>query len=151
MAVRFYDTSALTKHYRVETGTAKVDGFLAEVGSRHLISGLSVVEFHSVLARLVRTGAISASDFHFARGRFLADISCGLWQVVPVLSPYFQHAEQLLVSHGLGHNLRTLDALQLAAALASSSTPLDAFVSADANLCAIAVAEGPVVVNPEIP
>jgi len=39
MADRFFDTSAVIKHYRAEVGTAKVDVFLAEVGSRHFISG----------------------------------------------------------------------------------------------------------------
>lgn len=149
MAERFFDTSALVKHYRVEVGTATVDAFLAEVASHHFISALSVVELHSVFARLVRTGQISAADFHLARGRFLADIAAGLWQVTPVAGPHFQHAQQLLVRHGLGRGLRTLDALQLAVALANGR--LEAFVCADANLCPIAAAEGLTVVNPEVP
>ena len=44
MADRFFDTSAFAKHYRAELGTAKVDGFLAETGSRHFISALGAVE-----------------------------------------------------------------------------------------------------------
>ncbi len=40
MADRFFDTSAFAKHYRAELGTAKVDGFLAETGSRHFISAV---------------------------------------------------------------------------------------------------------------
>jgi predicted nucleic acid-binding protein len=73
MADRFFDTSAAAKHYRNELGSAKVDTFLAEFGSHHFLSALSIVELHSVLARLVRTGHINAADFHLARGRFLAD------------------------------------------------------------------------------
>jgi len=38
MADRFFDTSAFAEHYRAELGTAKVDAFLAETGSRHFIS-----------------------------------------------------------------------------------------------------------------
>jgi hypothetical protein len=67
MADRFYDTSAFAKHYRAELGSAKVDAFLAETGSHHFLSALGVVEFHSVLARLVRMGQITAADFHLAR------------------------------------------------------------------------------------
>lgn len=78
MADRFFDTSALAKHYRAEVGTARVDALLAEAGARHFISALGVVELHSVLARLARTGQITAADFHLARGRFLADIAAGL-------------------------------------------------------------------------
>jgi predicted nucleic acid-binding protein len=151
MADRFFDTSAVAKHYRAEVGTARVDALLAEAGARHLISALSVVELHSVFARLARTGQITAADFHLARGRFLADIAAGLWQVVPVTPAHFHHAQQLLVQHGLSRSLRTLDALQLAVALGCSATgPLDAFVCADANLVQVAAAEGLAVINPEV-
>jgi predicted nucleic acid-binding protein len=151
MADRFFDTSAFAKHYRAELGTAKVDAFLAETGSRHFISALGIIELHSVLARLVRNGQIAAADFHLARGRFLADIASGLWHVVPVTAAHFHYAQQLLVRHGLGRSLRTLDALQLAVSLLSSVRPLDAFVCSDSNLCLVAAAEGLAVVNPEVP
>lgn len=151
MPVRFYDTSAFAKHYRQELGTARVDTFLAEAGSRHVISELGVVELHSLLARLVREGTIAAPDFQFARGRFLADIVAGLWEVAPITAAHFHHAQQLLVRHSLSCPLRTLDAIQLAVALMSSGSPLDAFVCADSNLCHVAGAEGLTVVNPEIP
>ena len=151
MANRFFDTSAVAKHYRTEVGTPRVDAFLAETGSSHFLSTLSVVELHSVLARLARTGVITAADFHLVRGRFLADIAAGLWQVVPVTSVHFHHAQQLLMRHGPIRSLRTLDALQLAVALLHAIGPLDAFVCADANLCVIATLEGLTVVNPEVP
>jgi uncharacterized protein len=152
MADRFFDTSAAAKHYRVEVGTAKVDAFLAEAGARHFLSDLGVVEMHSVLARLVRTGQITAADFHLARGRFLADIAVRLWQVVPITTADFHKAQQLLVKHALARSLRTLDAIQLAAALSLNALgALSAFVCADTNLCRIAVAEGLVAVNPEAP
>jgi hypothetical protein len=47
--------------------------------------------------------------------------------------------------------LRTLDALQLAAALLNAGGPFDAFVCADSNLGLVAAAEGLIVVNPEAP
>jgi hypothetical protein len=50
MADRFFDTSAFAKHYRAELGTAKVDAFLAETGSRHFIS--------AVCGRLCKTPGI---------------------------------------------------------------------------------------------
>ena len=152
MADRFFDASAAVKHYHPEIGTAKVDALLAEAGARHFISDLAVVEFHSVLARLVRTGTITVATFRLARGRFLADIAGGLWQVLPVPAARFHDAQQLLLKHGLARRLRTLDAMQLAAALALHvGVPLNAFVTADANLGSIATAEGLTVLNPEVP
>ncbi len=151
MADRFFDTSAFAKHYRTELGTARVDGFLAEPGSRHFISPIGAVELHSVLARLARAGQITAADFHLVRGRFLADIAAGLWRVVPVTASHFHRAQRLLVRHGLGRSLRTLDALQLAMSLLNTIRPLDAFVCADVNLCLVAAAEGLTVINPEAP
>jgi uncharacterized protein len=152
MADRFFDTSAAVKHYRAELGTAEVDTFLAEAGARHFLSALGIVEVHSVFARLTRTGHITAADFHLARGRFLADIAAGLWQVLPLTATHFHDAQLLLVHHGLGRGLRTLDAIQLAVALdLQTSTTLDAFVCADANLVYVATAEGLTVVNPGVP
>ena len=69
-------------------GTAKIDAILNEAGSLHFLSTLGVVELHSVLARLVRDGQITAADFHLTRKRFLADIASGLWNVVPVTEDF---------------------------------------------------------------
>ena len=152
MADRFFDTSAVVKHYRAEVGTARVDTLLAEAGARHFISALGVVELHSVFGRLVRTGHITAADFGLARGRFLADVAAGLWQVAPVADSDFHRAQQLLVRYGLGRSLRTLDAIQLAVALTlNAAGPLAGFVCADANLNHVVAAEGLPVLDPEMP
>lgn len=152
MADRFFDSSATVKHYLPETGTVKVDTLLGEAGARSLLSELGVVELHSVFARQVRTGQITAADFGLFRGRFLADIATGLWTVLPVTARAFQLAQQLLARYGLTRSLRTLDAIQLAVAVAQHATaPLDAFVCADLNLNPVATSEGLAVVNPEIP
>jgi predicted nucleic acid-binding protein len=152
MAEHFYDTSAAVKHYRDELGTPKVDSFLADTASRHYLSTLGVVEMHSVFARLARTGQITPVEFPRLRGRLLSDIASGLWRIVQVTPADFQQAQQLLVNHATIRSLRTLDALQLALALGLNAlVPLDDFISADANLCNVAAAEGLVVINPEIP
>jgi uncharacterized protein len=152
MAEHFYDTSAAVKHYRTEPGTTKVDVLLADTASHHYLSTLGVVEIHSVFARLVRMGQITPVEFHRLRGRLLGDIASGLWRIVQVTPADFQQAQQLLVKHGTTRSLRTLDALQLAVALALYViAPLDDFICADANLCLIAASEGLAVINPEIP
>jgi predicted nucleic acid-binding protein len=152
MAEHFYDTSAAVKHYRAELGTAKVDGLLADPASRHYLSTLGVVEVHSIFARLVRMGQITPVEFHRLRGLLLSDIASGVWRVVQVTPADFQEAQQLLVRHATTRSLRTLDALQLAVALAQHAiVPLDDFLCADANLCLIAAAERLAVLNPEVP
>jgi predicted nucleic acid-binding protein len=152
MADHFFDTSGAVKHYRAEVGTTRVDGILAEAGSRHFLSSVGVVEVHSVLARLVRTGEITAAEFNAVRGRFLADVASGLWQIVQVTGAELQQAQQLLVQYATRRSLRTLDAIQLAVAQSlHASSPLDDFVCADAHLCQVAAAEGLTAVNPEIP
>src|SRR5205814_4050284 len=139
MAEHFYDTSAAVKHYRAELGTAKVDSLLADTASRHYLSTLGVVEAHSVFARFVRMGQITALEFHRLRGRLLADIAAGQWQIIQVTPADFQQAQQLLVKHATTRGLRTLDVLQLAVALSVHAiAPLDDFVCADANLCLVA-------------
>ena len=152
MADHFFDTSAAAKHYRLEIGTTEVDGLLActRCKSNH---------FRARRRRIaIGPGASGSHGSHFGsrfsngRGRFLADIAIGMWQVTTVAPAHFRHAQSLLVRHGLKHNLRTLDAVQLAVALdLNSLAPLAAFVCADADLCRIAAVEGLVVVNPDLP
>jgi len=152
MAEHFYDTSAVVKHYQAELGTPYVDTLLADTGSHHFLSALSIVELHSALAQLVRMGQMTDAEFHTVRGQFFADIAPGLWQIVAVTAADFQQAQQLLVKYGLGRSFRTLDAIQLAVAInLHAASPLDDFVSADANLNLVAAAEGLTVLNPVAP
>jgi hypothetical protein len=44
MPIHFFDTSAISKHYHAETGTAKVDALLDLPNADQVISHLSVVE-----------------------------------------------------------------------------------------------------------
>ena len=152
MAVHFFDTSALAKHYRAEVGTDKVDALMAQVASQSIISALAVVELHSAFALLTRMGQITAAEFSLSTGRFVADIAAGTRQVSVMSLAHSQSAQQLVIKHGTTRDMRTLDAIQLAVALSvSAASPLDGFVCADANLCSIAAMEGLRVINPEMP
>src|SRR5437870_10878342 len=117
MSHHFLDTSGLVKHYHPEVGTTEVDRLWADAGARLYISRLSVVETISVFARKVRTGVISATDFGLLRRRFFADLRNRRPAIVRILVRHFQEADRLLQQHSLTHNLKTLDALQLAVAL----------------------------------
>ena len=71
---------------------------------------------------------------------------------VPAVVAHFETAVDLIRRVGPGQNLRTLDALQLAAALDLNdpARPIT-LVCADGPLGAIAKAEGLAVINPEVP
>ena len=117
MADNFFDTSALGKHYHAEVGSPKVDALLANPGSRQFISRLTVVEIQSVFAD-------KGADRRSGPGRLqtpLPPIQRGHtapgYQVVRLLATHFQNAERLIRRLAPTHNLRTLDAIQLAVAL----------------------------------
>jgi hypothetical protein len=152
MPDNFFDSSALGKHYHQELGSARVDQLLADPGSRHFISRLTVVEIQSVFAKKVRTGLLRLADFQLLCRRFLTDVTRRRFQVARVTGAHFQAAEQLIRRLAPAQNLRTLDALQLAVALDLQRQRLiNRFICADQSLCTIATAEGLSVVNPEVP
>jgi predicted nucleic acid-binding protein len=150
MATYYYDTSAAAKHYRAEVGTQAVDDLLADSASRHYLSSLGIVEILSAFARLTRMGQVTALEFARLRARLLNDVASGLWQIVLLTPTEYQRAQELIALHAVAKGLRTLDALQLATALAVDAVAeLDHFVCADANLCQVAAAENLRVLNPE--
>jgi len=152
MSNHFLDTSALVKHYHLEVGTAKVDHLWADSGAKLLISRLTVVETISVLAKKVRSGTISATEFELLRRRFFADLRNRRPVIVRLLVKHFQEADRLLQHYGLSHAVYSLDALQLAVALdLHRRGMLDEAVVADRVFLTIAVAEGLKVRNPETP
>jgi predicted nucleic acid-binding protein len=148
VANTFIDTSALVKYYHSEDGTQEVTQIIAEPMSRHYISRLSLVETVSAFAVKFRLGDIDEQGFAALRRRFYHDIGQGRFQIMPVTTPQYQAAMQLIERH-FRIRLRTLDALQLAVALAlSHQGSIDHFVCADQSLCDTATEEGLSVVNP---
>jgi predicted nucleic acid-binding protein len=152
MARYFFDTSALIKHYHVEAGTNTVDRIINEAGAEFLIARLTLVETVSVFAIKVRTGEFDAAEFVRLRGLFATHVARRRYQVFRLLNVHYNRARDLIANHGLGRQIRSLDALQLAVALQLHQvTPIDHFVCADQRLCDIAALEGLAVINPERP
>jgi len=75
MPVHFFDTSAISKHYHAETGTAKVNALLDLPDASQVISRLSVVELHSVFAKKVRIGELDQANFQKLTRRFRVDVA----------------------------------------------------------------------------
>jgi predicted nucleic acid-binding protein len=148
MANDFIDTSALVKYYHLEDGTQAVTRLIEDHASRHYISLLSLVETVSAFAMKFRMGQIDARDFEALRRRFYHDIAQGHFRVMPVTAARYQDASRLIERH-FQIRLRTLDALQLAVALALSQRSMIAHVvCADQTLCNTAIEEGLAVRNP---
>ncbi len=138
----FFDTSALAKRYRYETGPDQVNQFLDDPDGVFLISELTIVELVSVLQRLQNRGEITPEATDNALAQFAAD-TLNLILVSGFRSGFIQQASQLVRQHGLG----TLDALQLTAALELSAlSPV--FVCADQSLHNAARDEGLTVLDP---
>lgn len=107
--MRFFDASAIVGRYVQEAHSTRVRRLLAS--GDVAVSRLSEVEAVSALARLAREGAISAAQRDRAVDAFLSDLAA--WHVVEITPAVAAAARALLTRHAL----RSLDALQLGAAL----------------------------------
>ena len=142
MILYFLDTSALVKRYRIEQGTASILALFRDAESPLQISELTLVEITSAFQRLKNSGEIAAEAIEEALGKFDADTEQRL-TIIKLTSDLIRQAKHNVVKH----NLRPLDALQLACAL-SIKAQLPVFVAADDNLLVAAKAEGFVTLNP---
>lgn len=151
MTYYMFDTSGLVKFYHDEIGSDKVEQIVLDSNNYIMISDLSIVEFISSIAKKMRVGEIAAPSFRKARHRFFADVSSGRFSVVALTQKHGRGALKLLVKYGTKHGLRTLDALQLAIAIAlKKNGRLHHFVCADKGLDSIAKLEKVRFLNPVI-
>ncbi len=140
MSAIFADTSALTKRYVPETGSAWVRSWIEPVaGNTVFVSEVAIVELPAALARRRRDGSVSPTEFSQLLNDFLLHAERE-YSVIGLESQVLRQASLLVAMHPI----RTLDAIQLACALACVSLlgrpPL--VVSADRTLLAAAAAEG---------
>jgi uncharacterized protein len=148
----FYDTSALVKRYHTELGTDNVDLIFADPTATHTVSQLAAVELLSAFAIKVRMGAVPASSILAASAKFQSDLAGRIIRVLRMRDEHYRIAEELLMRHSVQPGLRTLDALHVAVALdLHQQRQMTHLVAADLNVCAVALAEGLSVINPERP
>lgn len=139
MSVVFADTSALIKRYVPETGSSWVRSWFAPGQDMIVaISELTIVELSSAMARREREGSIPPAVAATLRTDIVFHIE-HTYLVIRLHSDIINDASQLVSVHPI----RTLDAIQLAAARESiillGTTPT--FVSADLRLLAAAALE----------
>jgi predicted nucleic acid-binding protein len=145
----FADTSALIKRYLQEAGSSYVRKLAASAGTVFYQSFVTPLEIASALYRHQRAGDLSSEELSFLLKSYAVH----------------SHEEYLLVSHSESlieaaevlisrHPLRTLDAIQLAAALKlrdylpSDASPL-IFLAGDERLVTASLQEHLQAENPE--
>lgn len=140
----FFDTSALVKRYADEEGTQTVDRLIENPDKSIVITSLSIIEIASAFRRKYNRGAITERQRDGLLGSFFQEAT-DKFTVVPVDETSFEEAFDLV----LEDDLRTLDALQLGAALAVPTPDLDlTFVCADDKLVEVAENQGISTINP---
>ncbi len=112
----YLDTSVLGSYYCPESLSAPVSKALLSLG-RALISPLVVLEFTSLVSLKVRTGELSPTDGGLILKRFQHHLNGNLYQMAEIGQREFSTARRWIAR--LDTNLRTLDALHLAVAVAS--------------------------------
>ena len=147
-AIYFLDTSALAKLYHQEQGSEMVEGWAVDPTIRLWLSDLARVEIHSVFVRKVREGELAEAMLQTVLECFREDLR-SRFHVVLLTEDIIERAISLLLEHGKGRPLRTLDALQIASAKAVGSNDLT-FVTADRQLFTAASALFPHTINPEV-
>jgi predicted nucleic acid-binding protein len=150
LAGYFFDSSALSKFYHVELGSAEVESIIQSKENEIRISRLTVVELASAFAIKVRTKVLTQEDAQLLTRQFRHDLVSGRFEVFAIGDAEFRVAEFLIHRHAFHERLRTLDALQLAVGLAlRDENLLDYFVSADQSLGRVATLESLQILNPE--
>ncbi len=143
MSYYFLDSSALTKRYLVEAGTAWVDA-LTDPSARNTIvaAEVTLVEVAAALAARHRAGDIILGERDEAVN-LLNEHFDTEYQIVPITREILDRAVTLTQNH----RLRGYDAIQLATALAANDSLATAnlpgltFVAADGDLVSAARAE----------
>ena len=145
MTILFFDTSALVKRYAEEPGTQRVDE-LIDGDERVLISSLSIIETVSAFRRKYNRDQLTAERMNTLLAAFFRE-ALDDFVIVPLEESVLQFSFDLV----LEHDLRTLDSLQLSAALSlqTDDDPVR-FVSADAELVAAARDNGIEAENPAV-
>ncbi len=163
MSSYFLDSSALVKRYHREPGTPWIQRLCEPRTHPPLyLSSLAEVEVVAALRRAGRTQGLHVSFVDAMVARFERHLALSLptspspvYRVVPLAPTVLTLAAALCTRYWAiqPHPLRSLDAIQLACALAAAADVPDELilVAADVRLAAIAPLEGLHVINPSYP
>ncbi len=96
-AAVYLDTSYIAKFYFNEPESAGVRELVRKADAIHS-SLWALAEFHAVIHRRLREGAISAKEALDLASRFSAHVEDGLWNLIPVHEALLRRTSALMVS-----------------------------------------------------
>jgi predicted nucleic acid-binding protein len=128
----FFDTSALVRRYYEENGSEVVDAIIEDADTTVVITSLAVIEAVSAVRRKYNTDEITEDVMYSLIAAFFRE-ALDEFVILPMEEVAFERSFDLVVQN----DLRTLDALQLSAALSVAHDDLR-FVCADRELVAVA-------------
>lgn len=138
----FFDTSALVKRYYEERGSKTVDTIVEDDNTTVVITSLAVIEAVSAVRRKHNTNDIAEEVMYSLIAAFFEEALAD-FVILPMEEIAFEQSFNLV----LEDDLRTLDALQLSAAISVAHDDLR-FVCADRELVAVADKRGLTTINP---
>ncbi|HNV49191.1 MAG TPA: type II toxin-antitoxin system VapC family toxin [Spirochaetota bacterium] len=136
----YIDTSALLKRYVSEEGSDRLDAIMG-TADEIVVSAITELELCSALRRLLANRVVNADGYRTVLNEFGTDYPS--FVCVPFDDVVADNAKALIDAH----QLRTLDSIQLGAALAVRDE-IDCFVACDAKLATAARKAGLKVFNP---
>lgn len=111
----YLDTSYIAKFYFNEPESVGLRELVRKADAIHS-SLWALAEFHAVIHRRLREGAISAKEALNIAARFSAHVEDGLWNLIPVHEALLRRTSALMVSAPSDLFIRTADAVHLATA-----------------------------------
>ena len=147
MTVYFFDSSALVKRYRYETGSERVSD-LFDSAERLTLSRLAQAEVIAAIVRRSRAAGAPEDGLRGVVAVFSRELE-ELFEIVELDAPVIEKAAALALKHGL----RGADAVQLACALLARNDATQqefTFVGSDHELNVAAEAEGLAVIDPTV-
>jgi predicted nucleic acid-binding protein len=134
MTSLFVDTSALVKYYYPEVGSERVETILSKAKKVYLCQ-IAVTEFASALMKKMRTGTLGKEKQVILWNVFLDDLKAGQMELIHLDDRHYLKAADIIRDYGQKEGMRTLDSLQLVAAL---DVPDAKFIAADKSLSRLA-------------
>ena len=111
----YLDTSYIAKFYLNEPESARVRTLVRKADV--IYSSLwALAEFHAVLHRRIREGALARASARDLASRFSEHAEAGLWNLVPVTEAVLRRTSALILSAPRDLFMRTADAVHLTTA-----------------------------------
>ena len=105
------------KYYHQEIGSDKIREIVQTSGAQLRVSNLGILEVRSAFGMKVRTRQITTRDAASLRQRLLGHVASEVVKWIHLDSQHVSLAGTLIGTYAFTRRMRTLDALQLAAAL----------------------------------